>query len=53
MCVFFSLTEGNSFRGFLFNDIAVMVHLDWNLLLWERICSCGKEFAPGEANSFL
>ena len=33
MCVFFSPTEGNSFRGFLFNAIAVMVHLDWEFAL--------------------
>ena len=39
-------TEGNSFRGFLFDAQVGVVHLDLNLLLLKRICFKRSKFRP-------
>ena len=38
--------EGSSFHGFLFDAIVGVVHLDWNLLLLEGICTKKSKFLP-------
>ena len=38
--------EGSSFRGFLFDALVGVVHLDWNLLLLEGICTKRSKFLP-------
>lgn len=36
--------EGSSFHGLLFDAVVGLVHLDWNLLLLEGICTKRSKF---------
>ena len=38
--------EGSSFRGFLFDALVGVVHLDWTLLFVEGICTKRSKFLP-------
>ena len=43
---FHRFNEGSSFHVFLFDALVGVVHLDWNLLLLEVICTKRSKFLP-------